>query len=61
MLHHSVAYSCGSQDVSKVEALPNLGPYDRLKEGSMLLCEKFFMVGINQPTTSPMMSAHLLM
>jgi hypothetical protein len=42
MLHHGVAYSCLSSDEAKVEALPNLGPYDRLKQG--MLCEQFFMV-----------------
>lgn len=42
MLHHGVAYSCLKSDEAKVEALPNLGPYDRLKQG--MLCEQFFMV-----------------
>ncbi len=42
MLHHGVGYACSPSDVPKVEALPNLGPYDRLKQG--MLCEQFFMV-----------------
>lgn len=43
MLHHGVAYNCLPSDESAVEALPNMGPYDRLKQG--MLCEQFFMVG----------------
>lgn len=44
MLHHGVAYTCLPSDVPQVEALPNLGPYDRLTQG--MLCEQFFMVGV---------------
>jgi hypothetical protein len=46
MLHHGVAYACGPSDVPNVEALPSMGPYDRLKQG--MLCEQFFMVGAVQ-------------
>lgn len=42
MLHHGVAYSCLATDEPQVLALPNLGPFDRLKQG--MLCETFFMV-----------------
>lgn len=42
MLHHGVAYACLPSDTPAVEALPSLGPYDRLKQG--MLCEQFFMV-----------------
>ena len=47
MLHHGVAYSCLRSDETAVEALPNLGPYNRLKQG--MLCEQFFMVSIVHP------------
>lgn len=42
ILHHGVVYNCLPSDELAVEALPNLGPYNGLKQG--MLCEQFFMV-----------------
>lgn len=42
LVHHALIYACRGSEEAIVQALPHMGPYDRLKQG--MLCKEMYMV-----------------